>query len=93
MGPPLVRIGRRVFYRADAFREWMIARERGPVVSRRGGPMNAPLLIAERREARLLAKRAVGLFVGAELCFMSDLRKLRDCRQPRGKAKKKPLSN
>jgi hypothetical protein len=35
--PPLVRIGRRVFYRADAFREWMIAQERGPVVSKRTG--------------------------------------------------------
>jgi predicted DNA-binding transcriptional regulator AlpA len=37
VGPPLVRIGRRVFYRADAFREWMISRERGPVVSKRSG--------------------------------------------------------
>lgn len=31
------RIGRRVFYRADAFREWMISQERGPVVSKRAG--------------------------------------------------------
>lgn len=37
IGPPQVRIGRRVFYRAEAFREWMISRERGPVVSKRGG--------------------------------------------------------
>lgn len=37
IGPPCVRIGRRVFYRADAFREWMISQERGPVVSKRGG--------------------------------------------------------
>ena len=37
IGPPQVRIGRRVFYRADAFREWMISRERGPVVSKRAG--------------------------------------------------------
>lgn len=37
IGPPLVRIGRRVFYRADAFREWMICQERGPVVSKRTG--------------------------------------------------------
>ncbi len=37
IGPPCVRIGRRVFYRADAFREWMISRERGPVVSTRAG--------------------------------------------------------
>jgi len=37
IGPPCVRIGRRVFYRADAFREWMISQERGPVVSKRTG--------------------------------------------------------
>jgi len=37
IGPPQVRIGRRVFYRADAFREWMISRERGPLVSKRTG--------------------------------------------------------
>jgi len=40
IGPPCIRIGRKVFYRADAFREWLIARERGPVSSkgsRRGG--------------------------------------------------------
>lgn len=30
-------IDRRVFYRADAFREWMISQERGPVVSKRAG--------------------------------------------------------
>ena len=37
IGPACVRIGRRVFYRAEAFREWMISRERGPVVSKRNG--------------------------------------------------------
>lgn len=37
IGPPQVRFGRKVFYRADAFREWMISRERGPVVSKRSG--------------------------------------------------------
>ena len=37
IGPPLVRIGRRVFYRADAFREWLISRECGPVASKRAG--------------------------------------------------------
>lgn len=37
IGPPCVRIGRRVFYRADAFREWMISRERGPVFPKRTG--------------------------------------------------------
>ena len=37
IGPPLVRIGRRVYYRADAFREWMISQERGPVISKRAG--------------------------------------------------------
>ena len=29
-GPPCVRIGRKVLYRADAFREWLIRRERQP---------------------------------------------------------------
>lgn len=29
IGPPCVRIGRKVLYRADAFREWLISRERG----------------------------------------------------------------
>lgn len=28
IGPPCVRIGRKVLYRADAFREWLISRER-----------------------------------------------------------------
>lgn len=37
IGPPQVRIGRKVFYRADAFREWLIAQERGPVAARRAG--------------------------------------------------------
>ncbi|HZT26524.1 MAG TPA: helix-turn-helix domain-containing protein [Pseudolabrys sp.] len=39
IGPPCVRIGRKVLYRADAFREWLIARERGPVAAKaaRGG--------------------------------------------------------
>ena len=37
IGPPLVRIGRRVFYRADAFRDWMISQEHGPVISKRTG--------------------------------------------------------
>lgn len=27
-GPPTVRLGRRVYYRAEAFREWLVARER-----------------------------------------------------------------
>jgi hypothetical protein len=31
IGPPCVRIGRKVLYRADAFREWLIRRERPPV--------------------------------------------------------------
>jgi len=30
IGPPCVRIGRKVLYRADAFRDWLISRERGP---------------------------------------------------------------
>ena len=37
IGPPCVRIGRRAFYRADAFREWMISQEHGPVGSKRRG--------------------------------------------------------
>ena len=39
IGPPCVRIGRKVLYRADAFREWLISRERGPLTSKgtRGG--------------------------------------------------------
>jgi len=28
IGPPSVRIGRRVLYRAQAFREWLVANER-----------------------------------------------------------------
>jgi predicted DNA-binding transcriptional regulator AlpA len=28
VGPPTVRLGRRVLYRADAFREWLVSRER-----------------------------------------------------------------
>lgn len=31
IGPPCVRIGRKVLYRADAFRDWLVSRERGPV--------------------------------------------------------------
>jgi len=34
IGPPCVRIGRKVLYRTDAFREWLISRERGPVVAK-----------------------------------------------------------
>jgi hypothetical protein len=33
-GPPCVRIGRQVLYRADAFREWLISRERAPASRR-----------------------------------------------------------
>lgn len=28
-GPPRVKIGRRIFYRADAFRDWLRSRETG----------------------------------------------------------------
>jgi predicted DNA-binding transcriptional regulator AlpA len=31
IGPPCVRIGRKVLYRAEAFREWLVSRERHPV--------------------------------------------------------------
>ncbi|MDE2284741.1 MAG: helix-turn-helix domain-containing protein [Hyphomicrobiales bacterium] len=33
-GPPCVRIGRKVLYRADAFREWLISRERAPIAGK-----------------------------------------------------------
>ncbi len=33
-GPPCVRIGRKVLYRADAFREWLISRERAPTLGK-----------------------------------------------------------
>jgi hypothetical protein len=29
IGPPTVRLGRKVYYRAEAFRAWLISRERG----------------------------------------------------------------
>lgn len=38
IGPPCVRIGRKVLYRADAFREWLISRERGMLPSKGGRP-------------------------------------------------------
>jgi len=31
IGPPCVRIGRKVLYRVEAFREWLVSRERHPV--------------------------------------------------------------
>lgn len=34
IGPPCVRIGRKVLYRAEAFREWLISRERGPAAAK-----------------------------------------------------------
>ncbi len=34
IGPPCVRIGRKVLYRAEAFREWLISRERGPLAGK-----------------------------------------------------------
>lgn len=38
IGPPTMRLGRKVYYRADALREWLIAREKKPVVpARRSG--------------------------------------------------------
>lgn len=38
IGPPCVRMGRKVLYRADAFREWLISRERGMLPSKGGRP-------------------------------------------------------
>jgi transcriptional regulator with XRE-family HTH domain len=38
VGPPCVRIGRKVLYRAQAFREWLVAREsRGDAARKTGG--------------------------------------------------------
>jgi hypothetical protein len=34
IGPPCVRIGRKVLYRAEAFRDWLISRERGPLAGK-----------------------------------------------------------
>ena len=34
VGPPCVRIGRKVLYRAEGFRDWLISRERGPAASK-----------------------------------------------------------
>lgn len=34
IGPPCLRIGRRVYYRAEAFRDWLISRERAARASR-----------------------------------------------------------
>jgi hypothetical protein len=36
IGPPCVRISRKVLYRAGAFREWLISRERGPTAAAKG---------------------------------------------------------
>jgi hypothetical protein len=38
IGPPCVRIGRKVLYRAEAFREWLVSRERGALPSNGGRP-------------------------------------------------------
>jgi hypothetical protein len=32
IGPPCVRVGRKVLYRAQAFRDWLVASERSPAV-------------------------------------------------------------
>ena len=37
IGPPTMRLGRRVYYRAEAFREWLVSRERkAPETARKG---------------------------------------------------------
>jgi hypothetical protein len=38
IGPPCVRVGRKVLYRAEAFREWLISRERGPLAGKTSRP-------------------------------------------------------
>ena len=52
VGPPRIKIGKRVFYRADAVREWLLASEKKPVRSAsaaqlprsrmKGGPASTP---------------------------------------------------
>ncbi|HVY03855.1 MAG TPA: helix-turn-helix domain-containing protein [Caulobacterales bacterium] len=37
VGPPCVRIGRKVLYRAQAFRDWLVARESPRDASRKNG--------------------------------------------------------
>lgn len=37
IGPPCVRIGRKVLYRAEAVREWLISLERHPISNARPG--------------------------------------------------------
>ena len=37
IGPPCVRIGRKVLYRAQAFRDWLVARENPRDASRKSG--------------------------------------------------------
>lgn len=32
-GPPCVRIGRKILYRAEAFREWLLEREPAPLTN------------------------------------------------------------
>lgn len=36
IGPPSVRVGRKVLYRAQAFREWLVANERAGVAANGG---------------------------------------------------------
>lgn len=35
IGPPCSRVGKRMLYRREAVREWLVNRERGPVAERR----------------------------------------------------------
>jgi transcriptional regulator with XRE-family HTH domain len=35
-GPPCIRVGRKVLYRAEAFRDWLVSRERS-TSKKRGG--------------------------------------------------------
>jgi hypothetical protein len=38
IGPPCARVGRRVLYRTEAVREWLLSRERGPIASKGARP-------------------------------------------------------
>ncbi len=40
-GPPCVRVGRKVLYRAEALREWLLGRERTPAAGKHARPGGA----------------------------------------------------
>jgi hypothetical protein len=52
IGPPCARIGRKVVYRVEAFREWLISRERERRSSKKVSPRRRGLSPALRRNKR-----------------------------------------